>query len=112
MDESLTERVRVMDEGLWSAKIFAKNCQKTFILHFIIVIKSPKLKFCPLNYLYNYSKMIHVYSSVVEHMFPKPDVAGSSPARRGFLPMLNFLRFVTQLGRVVALQVTFTSNFI
>ena len=28
--------------------------------------------------------MIHVYSSVVEHMFPKPDVVGSSPARRGF----------------------------
>ena len=29
------------------------------------------------------------YSSVVEHMFPKPDVVGSSPARRGFLFILS-----------------------
>ena len=37
-----------------------------------------------IGYLYNYSKIIYVYSSVAEHMFPKPDVVGSSPARRGF----------------------------
>ena len=88
-----------------------RNCSETLVFFCSQNIVSNNYL---LKYLRSYSKIIHVYSSVVEHMFPKYDVVSSTLTRRGFLNAefqiyfieRNSLRFVTQLGRVVALQVT------